>query len=85
MNFLQILELFAAVSAIISVYFYGNKVWYAPLIGFASQVIWITWCVAMDLYSMFILCCGMVLVHYRNMIKFETMIKLKLLLLKHKL
>ena len=84
MNFLQILELFAAVSAIISVYFYGNKVWYAPLIGFASQVIWITWCVAMDLYSMFILCCGMVLVHYRNMIQYKTIPKLRELLLLYK-
>lgn len=85
MTIFQILEFSAAISAIVSVYFYGNKVWYAPLIGFVSQIIWISWCYSMNLYSMFILCCGMIFVHYRNMIKFDTILKLKLLLLKHKL
>ncbi len=69
---LYTLEFLAACSAIISIYVYGNGSPIAPLIGMASQVIWIWWCIEMELTTMFLLCLTMVLVHIRNFRRMKT-------------
>ncbi len=77
---LPLLEFLSAISAVISVYVYGNKHWSAPIIGLFCQVFWIWWCVLGGFSSMFILCVCMILVHSRNFKKWNTIQKLKELL-----
>lgn len=71
------LEFLAACTAIISIYVYGNGSYLAPIVGLGSQVIWIWWCIEMELTTMFLLCLAMVLTHLRNLKIMGTTIKLQ--------
>lgn len=82
---LQLFEFLSAVSAVISVWVYGNKHWSAPIIGLFCQVFWITWCFLGNFYSMFILCICMIFVHTRNFYKMKSIQKLKQLLRRYNL
>ena len=66
-----ILELLAAISACVSVYFYGNKSPRAPWIGLASQEFWWAWSLKNNLYFMIILNIFMTLTHIRNIFKMK--------------
>ena len=55
MTLVSVFELLAAISAVITVWVYGNKDNYAPLYGMVSNIIWITWSVLSDSYYMLIM------------------------------
>ena len=56
MTLVSLFELLAAISAVITVWVYGNKDNYAPLYGMVSNIIWITWSVLSVSYYMLIMC-----------------------------
>jgi len=56
MTLVSVFELLAAISAVITVWVYGNKDNYAPLYGMVSNIIWITWSVLSDSYYMLFMC-----------------------------
>jgi hypothetical protein len=78
------LEVFCAVTAVISIYIYGNQSWYAPLFGFFSQIFWVAWSILGNHYPMLFLSAAMILTHIRNCKKMNTtqMLKQKLYLRK---
>jgi len=62
----SVFELLAAISAVITVWVYGNKDNYAPLYGMVSNIIWITWSVLSDSYYMLLMCIVFTCLHIRN-------------------
>ena len=56
MTLVSVFELLAAISAVITVWVYGNKDNYAPLYGMVSNAIWITWSVLSNSYYMLLMC-----------------------------
>ena len=80
MSYATILEIFCAITAVISIYFYGSKAWYAPLFGFFSQIFWIWWAFLGSHYPMLLLSAAMTLTHYRNLSTMGTKKKLKQIL-----
>ena len=52
MTLVSLFELLAAISAVVTVWVYGNKDNYAPLYGMVSNTIWITWSVLADSHYM---------------------------------
>jgi hypothetical protein len=82
MELIKILELICALGAVASIYVYGNKAWYAPLIGLFCQIFWVSWSILGGFHSMFILSGAMILTHIRNLRTMGTIQKLKQKLLK---
>ena len=66
MTLVSVFELLAAISAVITVWVYGNKDNYAPFYGMVSNAIWITWSVLSDSYYMLIMCVVFTCLHVRN-------------------
>ena len=56
MMLVSVFELLAAISAVVTVWVYGNKDNYAPLYGMVSNIIWITWSVMSNSLFMLIMC-----------------------------
>ena len=79
---LLLFEILASLSAIASIMIYGNKSWYAPIFGFFSQIIWVSWVVVAEVWSMTALCIAMIIIHCRNFTTMGTIQKLKELLWK---
>ena len=77
LNLNVILEIFCAITAVVSIYYYGSKSWYAPLFGYFSQIFWIWWAIAGNHYPMLLLSLAMVLTHTRNLRTMGTTKKLK--------
>lgn len=82
METFKILEIICSVSAVISIYCYGNGSWYAPLIGLFSQIFWVWWSIVGSFESMIFLCLAMVITHFINIKKLQTIQKLKQILWK---
>ena len=72
-----LLETLCAVTAVISIYIYGNQSWYAPLFGFFSQIFWVAWAILDNHYAMLFLSGAMILTHIRNCKQMKTIQKLK--------
>jgi len=70
-NSISLLEILAALSACISVYFYGNRSPKAPWIGLGSQIFWWSWSIKEDLYFIIILNIFMTITHIRNIFKMK--------------
>ena len=70
-NSISLLEILAALSACISVYFYGNGSPKAPWIGLGSQIFWWSWSIKEDLYFIIILNIFMTITHIRNIFKMK--------------
>ena len=70
-NSIPLLEISAALSACVSVYFYGNGSPKAPWIGLGSQLFWWSWAIENDLYFMMVLNIFMTLTHIRNIFKMK--------------
>ncbi len=66
MTLVSVFELFAAISAVITVWVYGNKDNYAPLYGMVSNIIWLTWTILIESYFMLIMCLVFTGLHIRN-------------------
>ena len=71
------LEFICAITAVISIYIYGNQAWYAPIFGLFSQIFWVTWTVVGGHFPMLILSCAMIMTHCRNFKTMGTKKKLK--------
>ena len=84
-HFSLILEIFCAITAVISIYYYGSKAWYAPLFGFFSQIFWVWWAILGNHYPMLLLSAAMILTHVRNLRTMGTKKKLKQIWLNKKL
>ena len=52
MEAIKILELICACGAVVSIYVYGNKAWYAPLVGLFCQIFWVSWAIVGDFTNM---------------------------------
>ena len=72
-----ILEILCAVTAVISIYIYGNQSWYAPLFGFFSQIFWVAWAILDNHYAMLFLSGAMILTHIRNSKQMKSIQRLK--------
>mgnify|MGYP003122319091 FL=1 len=66
MTLVSIFELLAAISAVITVWVYGNKDNHAPIYGMISNAIWITWSLLSSSYYMLIMCIVFTCLHIRN-------------------
>jgi hypothetical protein len=66
MMWVSVFELLAAISAVVTVWVYGNKDNYAPLYGMVSNIIWITWSVMSNSLFMLIMCIVFTGLHIRN-------------------
>jgi hypothetical protein len=66
MTWVSIFELLAAISAVVTVWVYGNKNNYAPLYGMFSNIIWITWSVMSNSLFMLVMCIVFTALHIRN-------------------
>ena len=66
MTLVSIFELFAAISAVVTVWVYGNKDNHAPIYGMISNAIWITWSLLSSSYYMLIMCIVFTCLHIRN-------------------
>ena len=66
MQLVDILQLLAAISAVITVWVYGNKDNHAPLYGMVSNITWITWSVLSNSYYMLLMCVVFTCLHIRN-------------------
>lgn len=64
-----IVETFAVITAIVSIYCYGNGWKYSGYVGLFSQIWWISFTYLNQLSTMYVLCFFMVLVHIRNIRK----------------
>jgi len=62
------LEFCAAISACLSVYFYGNGSLKAPWVGLCAQSFWWVWTWEEELYVMMLLNFFMTVTHIRNII-----------------
>lgn len=76
METIKILELICACGAVVSIYVYGNKAWYAPLVGLFCQIFWVSWAILGGFTFMFILTTCMILTHIRNLKTMGTIQKL---------
>ena len=66
MTLVSIFELLAAISAVVTVWVYGNKDNHAPIYGMVSNAIWITWSLLSSSYYMLIMCIVFTWLHIRN-------------------
>jgi len=66
MMVVEIFELLAAISAVVTVWVYGNKDNYAPLYGLISNMLWITWAFLSTSYFMLAMCIVFTALHVRN-------------------
>ena len=66
MMLVSIFELLSAISAVITVWVYGNKDNHAPIYGMISNAIWITWSLLSSSYYMLIMCIVFTCLHIRN-------------------
>ena len=66
MTLVSIFELLAAISAVITVWVYGNKDNHAPIYGMISNAIWITWSLLSSSNYMLIMCIVFTCLHIRN-------------------
>ena len=68
---MEMIEWIASITAIISVWLYGNKWQYAGYFGLVSQFFWWWFSFIYDLTSMYVLCLFMTATHIRNIIKMK--------------
>ena len=66
MQLVDILQLLSAISAVITVWTYGNKSSKAPVYGMVSNVIWITWSYVSANYFMLFMSLFFTFIHIRN-------------------
>ena len=66
MQLVDVLQLLAAISAVITVWTYGNKSNRAPVYGMVSNVIWITWSYVSENYFMLFMSLFITFIHIRN-------------------
>lgn len=69
------IEASAALSAIVSVWFYGNQSRHAPYIGLCSQVFWWTFSIYHMMTFIMILNVVMTITHIRNIFKYKQLTK----------
>jgi nicotinamide riboside transporter PnuC len=65
----ETVEFIAVISAIASVYLYGNGWRYSGHFGLVSQIFWWLFTYMNNLNSMYILCFFMTMMHIRNIFK----------------
>mgnify|MGYP003133335801 CR=1 FL=1 len=68
MMLVDILQFLAALSAVITVWIYGNKNNNAPIYGMISNVIWISWSYVSANYFMLLMSFFFTFIHIRNYI-----------------
>ena len=68
----EIINWIASLTAIISIWLYGNKWNYAPYFGLFSQVFWWAFTYLHDIISMYVLCGFMTITHIRNIFKMRS-------------
>jgi hypothetical protein len=66
MMLVDILQFLAALSAVITVWIYGNKNNNAPIYGMISNVIWISWSYVSANYFMLFMSFFFTFIHIRN-------------------
>ena len=66
MQLVDVLQLLAAISAVITVWTYSNKSNRAPVYGMVSNVIWITWSYVSENYFMLFMSLFFTFIHIRN-------------------
>tara|TARA_R100000458_G_C8031986_1_gene87088 strand:- start:191 stop:427 length:237 start_codon:yes stop_codon:yes gene_type:complete len=66
-----IIEWIASITAIVSIWLYGNKWKYAGYFGLFSQVFWWWFALMYDFISMIVLCGFMTATHIRNIFKMK--------------
>ena len=84
MELIKVLEVICVITAVLSIYIYGNGSWYAPLLGLFSQIFWVAWACLGGFYTMLFLSAAMVVTHLRNFYKMNTKQKLKEMLYSRK-
>ena len=65
------IEWIASITAIVSIWLYGNSWKYAGYFGLVSQFFWWWFSFIYDLTSMYVLCLFMTATHVRNIMKMK--------------